>query len=143
MTEEHYGAESLEKLTVPPPVNEFPGFYKIQIYYCVHNNKPLIHILARLIHSMSPLSHDSSTRHTALKKRNMASLIYFWYRCSLWFLWMYYSILTPHTFMQLYCRKFCRYWDILLTAVLRFTIKWTLMLMHLLEATLCKKMYPL
>jgi len=76
MTDEHHGAKSFEKLTVPPPVKEFPSFYKTQIYYCVHN-KPLNHILARLIHSMSLLSHDSSIRHTALKKRNMASLIYF------------------------------------------------------------------
>lgn len=77
MNDKHHGAESLEKLTVPPLVKEFPGFYKIQIYYCVHNNNPLIHILVRLIHSMSPLSHDSSIRHTAMKKRNMATLIYF------------------------------------------------------------------
>jgi hypothetical protein len=76
MTDEHHAAKSLEKLTVPPPVKEFPGFYKIQIYYCVHNNKPLISTVARLTHFMSPC-HDSSIRHTALKKTNMASLIYF------------------------------------------------------------------
>jgi hypothetical protein len=77
MTDEHHGAAFLEKLTIPPPVMKFPGFYKIQIYYCIHNNKPLIPILARLIHSMSLLSHDSSITQTTLKKRNMASLIYF------------------------------------------------------------------
>lgn len=110
MTDEHHAAGSLEKLTVPPPVKEFPGFYKIQIYYCVHNNKPLIPILTRLIQSVSLLSPDSSIRRTALKKEKYGIINLFLTRA---FLVIYLNVLlnlTPHRFMQqfqLFCDTRC------------------------------------
>jgi hypothetical protein len=109
MTDEHHAAKSLEKLTVPPPVKEFPGFYKIQIYYCVHNNKPFISIVATLTHCMSPLSQFIRKTHSIEKEKY--GIIKLFLTQAFFVISLNVLLnLTPHRFtqqFQLFCNTGC------------------------------------